>query len=583
MGLVEQYDWLLSKYPFLESYNANGIHRIVRDSLVQFISKCTNPAIWCYGKHTRMLMTDFMFEMKRVKFIIDENYGNKEESGFHIINSHQIQDSAIDGIIISSYQYKDEIKDILKRDYPNIKYLDLYEELENRGFVLDRSYYARSHPYDRYKKINQLKRKLDQGQDCENLYRNIISEYISIKDFQSAIDYTKKLSELNERPLYSELRNDLEKIYQLELSEISNISQDNVIMLCIDGLRRQDVLGECMPNTKRYLMRNTRFYEKAYAVSTSTFESLVPAYSENSDLRTKYYESNIIDAKSCRFFLEAVRQNRNIFFYTDSIQYIDAEEIKLICESQTATEKMWSFILDAEKEENGLFYIHVLYESHYSYPNPDTEEELIADGSNIMFDYLERNGGKIRTDYGKQHTDALKYLDRVLYPFLELIPCRLVLYADHGNILIPPETLPYDVEAAKYSYHEDLIRIPLAIKSPETVTGISNNLMTLMSINEIVCSLLRKEAFTEPNNEFIKIQRSEIYNPDFRFIYGKAGKQQELKAFEAFVFRDGRKLIVYSDGVIRICDHNDKLIQDQSVKDELWGKIKSYVTVTDCI
>lgn len=580
MGLNEQYEQLLSKYSFLESRNAGEIYQIVRDSLVQFISKCNNPAIWCYGKHTRMLMADFMFEMKRIKYIIDENV---KESGFCIIRKHQIGDFGIDGIIISSYKYKDEVKNIIKQDYSDIAYLDIYEELEKEGFLLNKSYFACGHPYDRYKKLNQLKRKLNQDRNNENLYRNIISEYVSMKDFQSAISYTKKLLALTDGFLYHELEYDLEKIYQKELDEISKISQNNVLMFCIDGLRRQDVLGDCVPNIKQYLMKCTRFFVNAYSVSTSTYESLIPAYSENSDLRTKYYESNVVKEENCRFVLEALKQGRSIFFYTDSTKYIDSKEIKVMHIHQTATEKIWSFILDAEREENGLFYIHVLYESHYSYPNPETEEELIVDGSSIMFDYLDRNGGGIRTDYGKQHTDALKYLDRVLAPFLRLLPCRMVLYADHGNILIPKEMAIDDIEEAKYSYHEDLIQIPLAIKSPEIMPAISNQLMSLMSLNEIVCSLLKKECFVEQHNEFIKIQRSAIYNPDFRYLFQGTGMQQELEAFEVFIFENGRKLVVYADGTIRLCNHDDERLDDKNEEEKLLMKVKEHITVTDCI
>lgn len=583
MGLDEQYELLLNKYSFLKSCNVGEIYHIVRDSLVHFISKCNNPAIWCYGRHTRMLMTDFMFEMKKVKYIIDENYENVEGSGFRVLRKHQIGDFGIDGIIISSYQYKDEVKDIIKRDYSNIAYLDIYEELEKEGVLLNKSYYARSHPYGRYRKINQLKRELNHSRNDERLYQNIISEYVGMQDFQSAIDYTEKLLELNGDSLYIELKYDLEKIYQKELDAISEISQNNVVMFCIDGLRRQDVLGECVPNINQYLKEYTRFFTNAYSVSTSTFESLIPAYSENNNLRTKYFESNVVKEENCRFISEAIKQDRTIFFYTDSTKYIDSKEIKVKYLSQTATEKIWSFISDAEKEENGLFYIHVLYESHYSYPNPDTVEELIADGSNIMFDYLEKNGGRMRTDYEKQHMDALKYLDRVLSPFLKLMPCRMVLYADHGNILIPREMTMDDVEEAKYSYHEDLIQIPLAIKSPEVLLGTSNKLMTLMSLNEIICSLLKRECFIEQGNEFIKIQRSEIYNPDFQYLYRKAGKQQELSAFEAFVFEDGRKLVVYADGTIKLCNHNDELLGDHNEEEKLWMKVKDYVTVTNGI
>lgn len=149
----------------------------------------------------------------------------------------------------------------------------------------------------------------------------------------------------------------------------------------------------------------------------STFESLIPAYSENNDLRTRYYDSTQIPEGDCRFISEAIRQKRRIHFYTDSIAFTDSENVMVEDKSQTATEKIWSFISDAQNVENGLFYVHILYESHYSYPNPDTISELVTDGSNIMFDYLQKNGGELRADYVQQHEDAVRYLDRVLTPF----------------------------------------------------------------------------------------------------------------------------------------------------------------------
>lgn len=40
----------------------NNIYLIIKESIVDFLKHCNVPAIWCYGKHTKMLMADFMFE-----------------------------------------------------------------------------------------------------------------------------------------------------------------------------------------------------------------------------------------------------------------------------------------------------------------------------------------------------------------------------------------------------------------------------------------------------------------------------------------------------------------------------------------
>lgn len=583
MGLIEKYNLLLSKYSFVRKHNVNIVNEIIRDSLVRFVSECKNPAIWCYGEHTRNLMAEYIFEMRKIKYIVDKNYKNMGESGYHIIGDHQIKDCEIDGIIISTYEYREEIKAIIDRNYPEIPYLDFYEELEKKGIVLENGYYKHDGPYDKYIKINQLKKERRKNIGLEKIYMDIINEYINMMDFQSAIDCVQELQKINDTSLYRELKRDIVEIYQLELATIAGMSQNNVFMFCIDGLRRRDVLGNDMPNIKKYLAEHTRFYTNAYSISTSTYESLIPAYSENNDMRTRYYETNLVEEKDCRFITEAIKQGRNIYFYTDSAKYVESEKIKYTYMSQTATEKMWNFAVDAETEENGLFYVHVLWESHFSFPNPDTEAELVVNGNGMLEDYFERNGGKIQADYVQQHADAIRYLDRVLSPFLERIPCRFVLYADHGNQLIPLGTPLEAIETIEFTCSMEETQVPLAIKSPETGKGTSDSLISLMSLNEMIYSLLKKERFVESENEFVKIQRSVRYNPEARLLYQKVGMEQELEAFEAFVFEDDRKLVVYGNGVIKLWDENEKLVEDQSEKDRLFRKIRDYITVTDCI
>lgn len=587
MGLVEQYNTLFNKYKFKGTQNDNIINQIVVDSLVGFISKCTNPAIWCYGLHTTQLMKDFIFELKRVKYIVDKNYQNMGEHGYHIIGGHQVRECGIDGIIISSFRYREEIKDLIKRDYPDIPYLDVYDELEKHEIVLDKEYFCHNgSPYTKYQRINQLKRlckKETNLNNLEKLYLDIINEHINMMDFQSAIERVQMLQKINNSALYRRLRQDLEDIYRMELDEVAGISQNNVVMFCIDGLRGQDVLGSDMPNLKKYLMEQTRFYTNANSTSTSTFESLIPTYSENTDMQTKYYESNVVEEKNCRFITEAIRQNRNIFFYTDATKYIESERINVKQIHQTATEKIWSFVTDAAEEQNGLFYIHVLFESHFSYANPDTEAELVLDGMGITFDLLEENGGRIRADYVQQHTDAMKYLDRVLTPFLERMPCRLVVYADHGNILIPKGLSIDEVDPGIFSCNKESIHVPLAIKSPETVRGVSTNLISIMSLNEIICSLLQKKRFVEQNRGYIKTQRSAIYNPELRYLLAKIGLERELRAYEMFIFENGHKLTVYDDGFVDLKDQNDELLTDQEDQERLFEQIRDDITVTDCI
>lgn len=537
MLIEEKYEYLLTKYGFTELTKAVDVNYLVKEALDIYIPSCRRPALWCYGYHTKMLMSDFMNELKTVKYIVDERADEyKEASGFQVIHKTEIASNKIDGIIISSYKFREEIKEIIKKDYPDISFLDIYEYIENQGIHLTEEYYAILHPCSRYRKINALQRYLIKGTgNQEENYFQLIGYFIVIKDFYLANSYARELYQVFPKPEYQNLADDLQDIYNLECEMADHISEENVLMLCFDGLRNKDISEEEMPVMKEF---SKRFYcyENAYSISTSTYESLVPAYSENTDMRTKYYECNSVSDQECRFIQKAYEQKRTITFNTDFTKYIESEKIHRIESYRTASEKVWDFLLGTYEEKNGLYYLHILFESHYSYPSPYVKAPIIAEGTSIFFDYMKRNGGKIRTDYEMQHHAMLKYLDDAIIPILQRLNCRMVVYADHGNIIVDRHEKLASIKPIFFTYHQDLVRIPLMIKSPEMGVGVEREAISLIELNTIIISLLEKKKFVRRYGKLVKLQRSEIYNPDFRYLYAKRGYEQGLLAFETFVF-----------------------------------------------
>lgn len=584
MLLEEKYNELISEYGFeteSESANVNGM---LRDVLAAFAHSCKKPAIWCYGEHTRMLMTDFINELKSVKFIVDEHAEKySEDSGFKVIHSQELSLYGIDGIIISSFKYRNEIRTLIEKEYPSVKCLDIYDYFEKNGVILRKEYYLFSHPYRKYAKINRIKTLLAEESDAkkkENLFLEIIKSFVEIKDFLLAVECAEALCAFINKDKYFKLLHQLKELYEMECKAVEQIDENNVLMLCLDGMRDKDVSSEDMPEFQAFVQDRCYRYENAYAVSTSTYESLVPAYGEISDMRTKYYEKNCVSENECRFIKMAKQQNRNIYFYTDFIKYVDAESITRKESYETVTEKLWNFILDAVGEKNGLFYVHVLYESHYSYPNPYIKEGFIAEGTSILFDFLARNGGKIRTDYVGQHRNAMRYLNDVMMPFLERMRCRMLIYADHGNIIFEQDMKLEEIPSLCLTYHDDLLHIPFIIKSPEMGSGINNGNISLMEINEILICLMEKRKFMSKLPDIVKAQRSAIYNPDFQYLYKKCGQEQGLRAYEVFLFEDQIRLAIYDNGYTELVE-NDHIVEDKQKKMHLYERIKSRVTVCD--
>lgn len=575
--LEQQYNNLFIKYNLERPLNAGNVSTIIRQSLRSFLKDAEKPAIYCNGGHTKMLMADFMYELKKVKYIVDNYAQSDEDNGFTLIKDEDIEKQGIDAIVLSSYKFRKELKQSLSEKHPHIPVLDIYDEFEKEGVMVQSDYYYSNHPYQHYKRINQLQRAIKSQDDkahIHELYRDLVTKYIHIKDFRTAI------VKLKEWAGAEELLTDVEAIYDLQKKAAASLPENHVLMLCLDGLRRQDLSIQDMPKLKAMLDDTAYQFTNAYSFSTSTFESLVPVYSENSDFRTKYYEKNIVDIEQCRFASLADRQGRDIYIYGDVERFIEGGQIHYVEQSLTVTEKLWWFILDACRTENGLFYLHEQYESHFTFSNPYTEVELRSEGTAMLFDFLPMKGGHLRTDYKRQHEDAIRYLDDVVEPLLRPMKCRMLIFADHGNLILDYDTKLSEIAEMELTCSEGWTRIPLAVRSPEMGTGKDDRLISMMELNNMMISLLQQENYCASDRDHIKMGRSELYNPDFRFLYRMMGKERCLQAFECFVFVDGKKLIVYADGNMEVYDLEDHRICDID-KQKLADKVKEEITVSD--
>ena len=198
----------------------------------------------------------------------------------------------------------------------------------------------------------------------------------------------------------------------------------------------------------------------------------------------------------------------------------------------------------------------------------------------MLFDFLPQNSGCLRTDYKKQHGDAIRYLDDTLTPFLEVLPCSLVLFADHGNLILEHDTELKDIDEPKLHAGEEWIRIPLAVRVNGLKSHMDNRLISLMKLNDIMLTVMEGKEYEGQEPEYIKIGRSAIYNQQFRELYRMMDSEYNGEAFEGFIFRNGYKLLVFSDGKKKLYSvKGDLLVHDDELTEELFDKVKNEITI----
>lgn len=575
--LKNQYNYLCSKIGIKSFDEYCNVNIYIKEIIHDFMRNHKRVALYCYGHHTQMLMADYIAELRDIICIID-NGKSISDSEFRIIKDSDIEKNNLDGIIISSFIHKESIKKHLCNNYLNIDILDIYDALEKYDVFLEKDYFIEG-AYQKYATINSRLRDLRKKETPYTMSR-LLKEYVSIKDFRLAGKVARRIYDITRTDIDKEIAQTIDDLYCAELEAVKTSSQNNILMLCLDGMRRCDFMCGGMEKTYCSLRESANVYSNAYSFSTMTYESLIPVFSENSDQKTEYYLKNEVVASDCRFIRKALDEGRFISIYGDGFHYIYDDSIKYTGHSQTITEKLWDFVLDVTMADNGIFYLHELYESHFSFANPYTTDKIISNGSAMLFDYLPQNKGELQTDYKKQHKDALQYLDDTLAPFIDVIPCNIIIFADHGNIVLENGTRLSDIKPLQLTASEEWIQIPLIIKSHNVKSKISDELISLTELNDIMLSVMTDLEYKQKKKEYIKIGRSEIYNQQFKELYKVLSVGYNGEAFEGFIFDDGYKLLVYSNGKIELYRTNDdSIVDDFELKKSLFERIRSELTI----
>lgn len=174
----------------IEKYQLQvDVRQLLYNELLDFlIKRCEGRkvGIMCGGIHTRHLLQDYGHILHPVR-ILDNNSELAGQKLFEISVCPVDKYDDIDLVVISTYDYRNEVKGQLKRaGFSDDAVLDIYDYLEENGIYAQREYYSvEDNVYEVFVLLNN---RLDKtcGELKKAYLKKMISAYIAIRDLVSA-------------------------------------------------------------------------------------------------------------------------------------------------------------------------------------------------------------------------------------------------------------------------------------------------------------------------------------------------------------------------------------------------------------
>lgn len=134
--LLDRLNVFLNKYRNMIEIN-KSLQKVINEYLLKFIEPGDRVAIWGAGEHTYNLLKFINMEDNNIICFIDKSNEkiNTNINGRLIISPNNIENYNIDTIIISSYEYRNEIREEIQEYNPKIKIIDFYDKY-NFGYPI---------------------------------------------------------------------------------------------------------------------------------------------------------------------------------------------------------------------------------------------------------------------------------------------------------------------------------------------------------------------------------------------------------------------------------------------------------------
>lgn len=469
-------------------------------------------AIYGAGIHTQEILR-IIRRPDNLVCIIDKKLQGEKRFEVPVIDVSEIEGYKVDVVIISSFKYRNDMSHEIRKRYPKIKILDFYDEIQNRNLELEDVFYA-INPEQKYIQINQLLLSYERESDFETkeaLLQDLISAYLSIKDFTLVFKYIEKYLKLfkSKAENYILFEKELKELFRDIQEQIKNKRENITAVFCVDSLKQTEIKN--MQYLSQFANENYQFEcfmaeypQTRYALQTlltgkHTFDFLTQ---EERDIEwsdgelLKYLKDNKIDFR----FIGTLPN--------DPFTLLD-DKSKRKKERLLPSEIFWNGVVEIlESNNDAVFFFHTGYAIH----SPHFLGEW---NKNLKYEF------ETMKELEEQYQASVNYMDAVLKFYLEFLISNYItqiVLGDHGIDINYLDTVYHRknyFQGGRWCKEE--MNAALIIKSGKTGTGINRNIVSNARFSSILLRILSEEKLdlTQIDDKELQIQILPAYNKNY--------------------------------------------------------------------
>lgn len=486
-----------------------------------------NIAMWGVGDlnnpeetYVSKFLNIFADSLQNTKCLVDmrQELQGKELLGLPIILPDKILKYNVDIILVTSYRSRKYIVREIQARYPNIPYLDVYEELEKMGFDVDVDIFAEDDKYiDLYYQKEKYLNAININ-DQEEEFQKLLIMYADIKDVYYICKCINEC-EINDYSFISKINKLREELIQLmEKVRETIVHRNDVVVWFQDAFRNIDWYDSEKKQFRvlKNISNKSICMVNSYSTAPVTYESLYSIITGNLPFEGKVYDTKFIfNIEQFAFFKKALEENYYIKYYTDeAFDFFYSNKRLETYYKKYLPEIIWEILQQmCVDDKNTLHFAYALKELHVPFLCGCFSQKPTRTLFSRMG--LEGENGNWH-DIKVQFADCLKYFDEELENFFAMLgnDTMMILFSDHSHVV-------YDQYESKpfYLYYNNLeksVKNVFMIYKKTWEHKVYDSLVSMIDFNDIAMKIFSEKSFQLPNRESIQYQYYPIQNISIR-------------------------------------------------------------------